>query len=437
MGESIFHRNVSGLGMDNNETKRLNGLIKHFEKGRFAELIPLCEEFVKNHPANAIGWNLLALSHKNLGNIEKARTLFEKLLQNDPNHPVLLSNLGNVYRSIGRLQDSVTCYKKAIKKDPNMFNAIEALGMSYTDLGDLEKALSCYKRNTELDKTHQLARYNVANTYRKLKRYEEAVEEFELTDYKNGESHQLECLYLLGDEKRFKEKYLKIENSGKLDSLIGCLGSHAAIRYQTPFKNPFCSNAMDYVLVDKITAEDGLTQELMDKIIEHHKGNLNDYLSQPLLKNGKQSSGNLFLLEYDFIKALEQILIVKVEAYRQKFQTNDEGFIKNWPDKYFLYGWLVSIENGGNLDPHIHKEGWVSGSLYFNVPKKDGSDDGNIAVSLHGANYPKDNKDYPGKVVEINKRDLCMFPSSLFHYTIPFESEEERISFAFDVMPTQ
>ena len=39
--------------------------------------------------------------------------------------------------------------------------------------------------------------------------------------------------------------------------------------------------------------------------------------------------------------------------------------------------------------------------------------------------------------MEINKRDLCLFPSSLFHYTIPFEPEEERISFAFDVMPTQ
>ena len=171
--------------MDNNETKKLNGLIELFEKGRFAELVSLCEKFVRKNPSNAIGWNLLALSHKNLGNIEKARTLFEKLLQNNPNNSILLSNLGNVYRSIGRLQDSVTCYKKAIKQDPNMFNAIEALGMSYSDLGDLKKALSCYKRNTELDKTNQLARYNVANTYRKLMRYEEAVEEFELTDH-NG-----------------------------------------------------------------------------------------------------------------------------------------------------------------------------------------------------------------------------------------------------------
>lgn len=423
--------------MDNNETNRLNEVIKFFEKGKFTELIPLCEKFVKTHPGNAVGWNLLALSHKNLGNVEKAQSLFENLLQNNPNHPVLLSNLGNIYRAIGRLQDSVTCYTKAIKKAPNMFNAIEALGMSYTDLGDLGKALSCYKRTTELDKTHQVARYNVANTYRKLQRYEEAVEEFELTGYKNAKSHQLECLYLLGDEKRFKEKYLKIENSGEFDSLIGCLASHAAIRYQTPFKNPFCSNAMDYVLVDKVTAEDGLTQELMDKIIEHHKGNLNDYLSQPMLKNGKQSSGNLFLLEYDFIRALEKILIGRVEAYRQKFQTSGEGFIKNWPNKYSLYGWLVSIGKGGNLGPHIHKDGWVSGALYFNVPKKDGSDDGNFAASLHGENYPSDNKNYPSKVVDVNKRDLCMFPSSLFHYTIPFESEEERISFAFDVIPVE
>jgi hypothetical protein len=28
---------------------------------------------------------------------------------------------------------------------------------------------------------------------------------------------------------------------------------------------------------------------------------------------------------------------------------------------------------------------------------------------------------------------LCLFPSSLLHYTIPFESNQERIVLAFDV----
>ena len=31
--------------------------------------------------------------------------------------------------------------------------------------------------------------------------------------------------------------------------------------------------------------------------------------------------------------------------------------------------------------------------------------------------------------------DLIIFPSSLFHKTIPFESKDERISIAFDMVP--
>jgi hypothetical protein len=30
---------------------------------------------------------------------------------------------------------------------------------------------------------------------------------------------------------------------------------------------------------------------------------------------------------------------------------------------------------------------------------------------------------------------LCLFPSSLHHYTVPFEGKEDRIVLAFDVIP--
>jgi hypothetical protein len=32
---------------------------------------------------------------------------------------------------------------------------------------------------------------------------------------------------------------------------------------------------------------------------------------------------------------------------------------------------------------------------------------------------------------------LCLFPSSLHHYTVPFEEAENRIVLAFDVIPTE
>ena len=39
------------------------------------------------------------------------------------------------------------------------------------------------------------------------------------------------------------------------------------------------------------------------------------------------------------------------------------------------------------------------------------------------------------KSVDVNKGDLVLFPSSLFHHTIPFKSNEERVTFAFDIIP--
>ncbi len=421
--------------MEKAELKKQNELLALFERREFAELIPLCEKFVKTFKGNAIGWNLLALSHKNLGNLTKAISLYVGLLQQNPNNATLLSNLGNIYKSVGRLQDALACYKKAVDNDPKLTNAVEALGICYVDLGDFESGLSSFEKATELEPDNLSARYNFANTYRKMGNYEEAAEQFELTDFHNAKSHQLECLYLLGKEKIFREKCYQLESTGKTDPLIGCVINHAEIQYDTPLKNPFCSNPLGYIVKTKLSAEEGLTQDLINKIIAHHKGSLNDYKSQELLKNGKQSSGNLFLLQHDFIRILEKLLIKKVEDYRQKFLGHEQGFIKKWPNKYFLYGWLVSITSGGNLASHIHKEGWLSGSLYFNVPKKAGSQDGNIGFSLHGANYPTGDKNYPGKVVDVEKGDLCMFPSSIFHYTVPFDSDQERITFAFDVMP--
>jgi hypothetical protein len=37
------------------------------------------------------------------------------------------------------------------------------------------------------------------------------------------------------------------------------------------------------------------------------------------------------------------------------------------------------------------------------------------------------------KIIEAREGGLVMFPSSLYHETIPFKSDEDRISIAFDI----
>ena len=93
------------------------------------------------------------------------------------------------------------------------------------------------------------------------------------------------------------------------------------------------------------------------------------------------------------------------------------------------------MKSGGKLSPHMHEKGWISGSIYINVPLKSNPDSGNLVVCIDGEDHLAVGK-IPREIsIDVTTGSLCLFPSSLLHYTIPFESEEERIVLAFDVVP--
>jgi len=91
------------------------------------------------------------------------------------------------------------------------------------------------------------------------------------------------------------------------------------------------------------------------------------------------------------------------------------------------------MDNNGFLKPHIHEKGWISGTLYLKLPKKI-DNQGKIQFGIHGYDYPKLHEDFPTKAVDLTEGDIIMFPSSLFHETIPFHGEK-RICIAFDISP--
>ena len=123
------------------------------------------------------------------------------------------------------------------------------------------------------------------------------------------------------------------------------------------------------------------------------------------------------------------------QSYRNSYKNSDSDFIKLWPKNFLIFGWLISLKKGGNLDPHMHKEGWLSSSIYLKLPNKN-NDEGNIKFSLNGAGYETDGVDnYPEKIIDLSLGDMVMFPSSIFHSTIPFSSDENRITLAFDTIP--
>ena len=94
------------------------------------------------------------------------------------------------------------------------------------------------------------------------------------------------------------------------------------------------------------------------------------------------------------------------------------------------------MKSGGFLKWHNHKEGWISGSFYLQVPERRCDDNsGSIAFTNKGPLYPQKEKLFQTKTYKVETRDICIFPSSIFHSTIPNNSHKERIVFVFDIFP--
>ena len=95
------------------------------------------------------------------------------------------------------------------------------------------------------------------------------------------------------------------------------------------------------------------------------------------------------------------------------------------------------MKSGGELRSHTHPSAWISGSIYINVPSKQKTDSGNLVVCIEDEESVRGGAKNPKNIIDVVTGSLVLFPASLFHYTIPFESEEERIVLAFDVKPKQ
>ena len=108
--------------------------------------------------------------------------------------------------------------------------------------------------------------------------------------------------------------------------------------------------------------------------------------------------------------------------------------IKKFPKKYELNAWYISLKKGGEVTSHIH-DGWLSGVFYVKIPKQKKQFNGDIELTTRYDHLPLNNKFQKTKTLNIVSGDLLLFPSSLPHRVLPFNSNKERLSIAFDMKP--
>ena len=255
-----------------------------------------------------------------------------------------------------------------------------------------------------------------------------------MNDSINTQSYLLKCFYELDEKAKFYKQLDHLIDRGDNNCMIGSYISRARIRYGINKENPFCNDPLEYVIQTDLSKKCDFQKIFVDNAANVLSNGEVSHKDQGHLTNGIQTSGNIFNQVGSVTNLWQDIIQSELKSYKNHFSDSEEGLIRDWPLDYSIYGWLVSMKNGGELSAHIHDTGWITGSIYINVPPKSKEDSGNLVVATHDPKYEKGNtKDL--KSIDVVTGSLCLFPSSLLHYTMPFESDEDRIVLAFDVIP--
>jgi tetratricopeptide (TPR) repeat protein len=94
--------------------------------------------------------------------------------------------------------------------------------------------------------------------------------------------------------------------------------------------------------------------------------------------------------------------------------------------------WSVRLNSGGFHINHIHPEGWLSSAFYVRTPKALKGMEGALKFGEPGPpTAPPLREDH---LVTPEPGMLVLFPSYMWHGTVPFSSGEKRLSCAFDIV---
>lgn len=107
---------------------------------------------------------------------------------------------------------------------------------------------------------------------------------------------------------------------------------------------------------------------------------------------------------------------------------------------YRIHGmWSVRLHSDGFHLNHYHPAGWISSAFYLALPPARSMRNGGGWLKFGEPAFPTSPGLDPEYFVKPEPGLLVLFPSFLWHGTVPFtgERDSERLTIAFDVLPSQ
>lgn len=154
------------------------------------------------------------------------------------------------------------------------------------------------------------------------------------------------------------------------------------------------------------------------------------------LRHGTQTSADLTASRDPVIQAFFTAIDGPIRAHLKKLGQGADPLRSRNTGAYRIVGcWSVQLRPGGFHTPHFHSKGWLSSACHIELPVvvEAGGKEGWVgfgAPAFEGVRRLEPDhyeKPEPGRLV--------LFPSYMWHGTVPFSGDQPRLTIAFDLVP--
>lgn len=439
------------------------------QRSRPVEAVAQFERAVAAVPAEPGFHGLLGNAWRAADRPDKAQDAYRTVLAIDPHSVPAMINLGNLALEQGRLDEAEAYYRRAERLEPVHPDVQNGLGQ--LALGRVPPDGAASDTGSARDRALDLAAGHFAAALRSAPDHPAALAGQGKTEAARGALDravavldralrlapaQAETAVALG------KAALRAGRPGQalaaLDHALNVLppwpGGQAARQYAQCYRSFAAAAAGDRALY-RALADPAALVEVTALCAGDAAAGLNAALAAEILdrtpltwepqatttsagrQSGDLSEGGGAALAA-FRKQLSEAIDRRIAALPRR---DGHPFLGYRPKRYRLSLWATVLDEGGHQRPHIHPQGWMSGVYYVQVPALAADavpDAGRLEIGRPEAALALALPAEPLlHLVEAVPGRLVVFPSYLFHRTIPFRAADgqPRISLAFDILP--
>lgn len=373
---------------------------------------------------------------------DEAIALSRQMIAEDPANPEWHKFHNDILYRLDRRDEYLTSYDRAPKTAPLLLS--KAFFLSHEKRA--EEALETYREACRLAPENRQATAGTANALTMLGRYDQALAAFDALLAQHDRDGELygcaaEAALLSGDYEKtvaLCERAVAINPHDQI--ALSTMGT--AFRMMEDERDEVLNGYDTLIQAFELETPEGFSS--MEDFNAELNGWLDgvhprtrEYLNQSL-RGGTQTPDQIFGRGHDLVEKIRARIDQAVARYIAGLKEDKVHPFLSRRARGFGYcgSWSSRLRDCGFHINHIHPQGWISSCYYVAVPKAvEDERERQGWIKFGEPTFDVPLKDPIRRAIKPRPGRLVLFPSYMWHGTVPFHDAQARTTIAFDVVP--